>query len=93
MEKIEGLLQLFTARFPPPEQGAHVFKLRQDGKDGLELVLNVRGKFYTFGFDPKDFMRSDGETMDKVTVLLKQVMSPDAAKYIESSPTEEWKLK
>jgi len=76
MDKIEGLLKLFTGKYPPLDKCAHIFKLRQDGKDGLELVLNIEGKFYMFGFDPEDFMKTDKEILEKVAAILKSVMSP-----------------
>jgi hypothetical protein len=73
LNKAERLLQLFTKKFPPPENCVHLFKLRQDGKPGLELLLNINGTFNSFGFEPEDFDKPDNQIVQEISLLFQTV--------------------
>lgn len=70
LDKAERLLKLFTEKFPPPEKCAHLFKIRQDGKPGLELVLSTDGVFNSFGFEPEDLRKDDREIVEEISRML-----------------------
>lgn len=83
MEKTELILKSFTEKFPPPDRCAHIFKLRQDGKSGLELVLNINGEWNSFGFEPEDFGKPVEQIVDEITTLFKTVKAIERIKNPE----------
>jgi len=91
--KAERVLQLFTERYPPPEKGAHIFKLRQDGQEGLELVLNLDGKFYSFGFEREDFEKTAEAIVEEISLMFRSILTPEVIAKIHKSGTQNWKVR